>query len=107
VSYCSIRDITRACDGGGAKSSRRADPGEPDGVPRHDRLGRRHEVNNPNNLIMFNAPMILAAWETRALAGGALPENGDFPLGVSRTRDAEVSEARGGISSASSRSRRS
>jgi len=25
--------------------------------------GVAHEVNNPNNLVMFNAPMILSAWE--------------------------------------------
>ncbi|OGR18810.1 MAG: hypothetical protein A2559_07960, partial [Deltaproteobacteria bacterium RIFOXYD2_FULL_66_9] len=43
--------------------------------------GVAHEVSNPNNLVMFNAPMILAAWED------ALPaldryhrECGDFTL---------------------------
>jgi hypothetical protein len=43
--------------------------------------GVAHEVNNPNNLVMFNAPMIQSAWQD------ALPvldhynrENGDFSL---------------------------
>ncbi len=44
--------------------------------------GFAHEINNPNNLIMFNAPMILQAWKD---AEGILEkyrrEHGDFPLG--------------------------
>ncbi|MBI5905082.1 MAG: PAS domain S-box protein [Deltaproteobacteria bacterium] len=44
--------------------------------------GVAHEVNNPNNLIMFNAPMILAAWEDAApILDAYHRENGDFHLG--------------------------
>jgi len=68
--------------------------------------GVAHEVNNPNNLIMFNAPMILSVLED------ALPvldryrrENGDFPLGglpYSEMRDV-VPKLAAGISDASMR----
>jgi len=44
--------------------------------------GVAHEVNNPNNLIMFNAPMILSAWEDALpVLDAYLRENGDFHLG--------------------------
>jgi len=44
--------------------------------------GVAHEVNNPNNLVMFNAPMILSAWEDAVPVLDAYRrENGDFSLG--------------------------
>ncbi len=44
--------------------------------------GVAHEVNNPNNLVMFNAPMILSAWEDALpVLNAYCRENGDFPLG--------------------------
>ena len=40
-----------------------------------------HEVNNPNNLIMFNAPIILSAWSDAVpLLDAYSLENGDFSL---------------------------
>ena len=44
--------------------------------------GVAHEINNPNNLIMFNAPMIKAAWaDADKILEGYRRENGDFSLG--------------------------
>jgi hypothetical protein len=44
--------------------------------------GVAHEVNNPNNLIMFNAPMILSAWDDAVpVLEAYFRENGDFSLG--------------------------
>ena len=44
--------------------------------------GVAHEVNNPNNLIMFNAPMILSAWDDAApILETYFRENGDFSMG--------------------------
>jgi hypothetical protein len=41
-----------------------------------------HEVNNPNNLVMFNAPMILSAWDDAVpVLEAYFRENGDFSLG--------------------------
>ncbi len=43
--------------------------------------GVAHEVNNPNNLIMFNAPLVLSAWEdARPILDGYHRESGDFLL---------------------------
>jgi PAS domain S-box-containing protein len=43
--------------------------------------GVAHEVNNPNNLVMFNAPLILSAWEdARPILDGYHREGGDFLL---------------------------
>jgi PAS domain S-box-containing protein len=44
--------------------------------------GVAHEVNNPNNLVMFNAPMILSAWEDAMPVLDAYSrEKSDFSLG--------------------------
>ena len=68
--------------------------------------GVAHEVNNPNNLVMFNAPMILAAWEDALpILDAYLRENGDFLLGglsYSEMR-AVVPRLAAGISDASAR----
>jgi len=53
--------------------------------------GITHEINNPNNFIFLNAPMLKKAWESvaRILDKHAL-ENGDFPvakLPYSRARE--------------------
>jgi hypothetical protein len=68
--------------------------------------GVAHEVNNPNNLVMFNAPMILAAWEDALpILDDYLRENGDFLLGglsYSEMR-AVVPRLAAGISDASAR----
>jgi len=68
--------------------------------------GVAHEVNNPNNLVMFNAPMILSAWEDAVPVLDAYRrENGDFPLGglpYSEMREV-VPKLAAGISDASAR----
>jgi PAS domain S-box-containing protein len=68
--------------------------------------GVAHEVNNPNNLIMFNAPMILSAWEDAVpVLEAFFRENGDFSLGglpYSEMREVVPRLARG-ISDASLR----
>ena len=44
--------------------------------------GVAHEINNPNNLVMFNAPMILSSWEDAVpVLDAYFRENGDFSLG--------------------------
>ena len=60
--------------------------------------GVAHEINNPNNLVMFNAPMILSAWEdAEPVLDACFREKGDFPWGGSLLRDAGGGpEARGG-----------
>jgi hypothetical protein len=68
--------------------------------------GVAHEVNNPNNLIMFNAPMILSAWDDAVpILEAYFRENGDFSLGglpYSEMREVVPRLARG-ISDASLR----
>jgi C4-dicarboxylate-specific signal transduction histidine kinase len=68
--------------------------------------GVAHEVNNPNNLVMFNAPMILSAWADAVPVLDAYSrENGDFSLGglpYSEMREV-VPKLAVGISDASSR----
>jgi C4-dicarboxylate-specific signal transduction histidine kinase len=65
-----------------------------------------HEVNNPNNLIMFNAPMIVSAWDDAVpVLEAYFRENGDFSLGglpYSEMREVVPRLARG-ISDASLR----
>jgi signal transduction histidine kinase len=67
-----------------------------------------HELNNPNNLIMFNTPMIRQAWEDAVrILEGKRRETGDFPLGglpFSEMRDA-VPKLLEGITDASLRMR--
>jgi len=68
--------------------------------------GVAHEINNPNNLIMFNAPMILSAWEDAVpVLDDFFRENGDFSLGglpYSEMREV-VPKLATGISDASTR----
>ena len=68
--------------------------------------GVAHEVNNPNNLIMFNAPMVLSAWEdVRPVLEAHFRERGDFPLlGFTYSEMREVvPRLAAGISDASAR----
>jgi hypothetical protein len=68
--------------------------------------GVAHEVNNPNNLVMFNAPMILTAWDDALpVLDAFFRENGDFSLGglpYSEMREV-VPRLATGISDASAR----
>ena len=44
--------------------------------------GVAHEMNNPNNLVMFNVPLILSAWKDAVpVLDAFFRENGDFSLG--------------------------
>jgi PAS domain S-box-containing protein len=65
-----------------------------------------HEVNNPNNLVMFNAPLILSAWDDAVpVLDAFFRENGDFSLGglsYSEMREV-VPRLAAGISDASAR----
>ena len=60
--------------------------------------GVAHEVNNPNNLVMFNAPMILSAWEDAVpvLDAYSPGERRIFPGGASLLRDAGGGAETGG-----------
>jgi hypothetical protein len=68
--------------------------------------GVAHEVNNPNNLVMFNAPLILSAWDDAVpVLDAFFRENGDFSLGglpYSEMREV-VPRLAAGISDASAR----
>jgi hypothetical protein len=84
VSYCSFRDITERVR---MEEETKIQQAKLIHANRMAALGTivsgvAHEVSNPNNLIMFNAPLLLAAWED------ALPillrnyqENGEYLLG--------------------------
>jgi PAS domain S-box-containing protein len=84
VAYCTFRDITervRLEEEGRRKQAQLIH------ANRMATLGTivsgvAHEINNPNNLIMFNVPLVAAAWRdaTPALEAYAR-ERGDFPLG--------------------------
>jgi len=44
--------------------------------------GVAHEVSNPNNVVMFNAPIVLSAWRDAAdVLERQYRERGDFPVG--------------------------
>ncbi len=84
VAYCSFRDITSRVR---MEEEAKLHHAQLIHANRMASLGTivsgvAHEVNNPNNLIMFNAPMILSAWkDTVPILDGFLRENGDFTLG--------------------------
>jgi len=84
VAYCSFRDITARVR---MEEDAKLHQAQLIHANRMASLGTivsgvAHEVNNPNNLIMFNAPMILSAWKDAVpLLDAYSLENGDFPLG--------------------------
>jgi signal transduction histidine kinase len=44
--------------------------------------GTAHELSNPNNLIMFNAPLLMSAWQDALpVLARKYEENGEFSLG--------------------------
>lgn len=108
VSYCSFRDITARVR---MEEEGRLQQAQLIHANRMASLGTivsgvAHEVNNPNNLIMFNAPMILSAWEdAMPVLEAHFRESGDFPLGglpYSEMREV-VPRLAAGISDASAR----
>ena len=84
VSYCTFRDITARVR---AEEEAKARQAQLIHANRMTSLGTMvsgvaHEINNPNNLIMFNAPMIKAAWaDADKVLEEYRRENGDFSLG--------------------------
>jgi PAS domain S-box-containing protein len=84
ISYCTFRDITARVR---AEEEARARQAQLIHANRMTSLGTMvsgvaHEINNPNNLIMFNAPMIKAAWaDADKILEEYRRENGDFSLG--------------------------
>jgi PAS domain S-box-containing protein len=84
VAYCSCRDITTRIR---MEEEAKLHHAQLIHANRMSSLGMivsgvAHEVNNPNNLVMFNAPMILSAWDdARPVLDAFLRENGDFSLG--------------------------
>jgi len=84
VSYCSFRDITTRIR---MEDEAKLHQAQLIHANRMSSLGKivsgvAHEVNNPNNLVMFNAPMILSAWDDAVpVLDGFYREHGDFSLG--------------------------
>jgi PAS domain S-box-containing protein len=84
VSYCTFRDITARVR---AEEEARTRQAQLIHANRMTSLGTMvsgvaHEINNPNNLIMFNAPMIRAAWaDAERVLESHFRGNGDFSLG--------------------------
>jgi PAS domain S-box-containing protein len=84
VSYCTFRDVTARVR---AEEEVRARQAQLIHANRMTSLGTMvsgvaHEINNPNNLIMFNAPMIRAAWaDADRVLASHYRENGEFSLG--------------------------
>jgi len=108
VAFCSFRDITARIQ---MEEEAKVHQAQLIHANRMASLGTivsgvAHEVNNPNNLIMFNAPMILSAWDDAVpVLEAYFRENGDFSLGglpYSEMRDVVPRLARG-ISDASLR----
>ena len=108
VSFCSIRDITARVRMEEEAKLQQAQLIQANRMASLGTIvsGVAHEVNNPNNLIMFNAPMILSAWEdAKPVLEAHFRENGDFPLGglpYSEMREV-VPRLASGISDASAR----
>ena len=65
VSYCTVRDITARIRAEEEAKNRQAQLIHANRMSSLGTMvsGVAHEINNPNNLIMFNAPMIRAAWK--------------------------------------------
>ncbi|HEX9204907.1 MAG TPA: PAS domain S-box protein [Candidatus Deferrimicrobiaceae bacterium] len=108
VAYCSIRDITARVQMEEEAKHQQAQLIQANRMASLGTIvsGVAHEVNNPNNLIMFNAPMILSAWkDAKPVLDAHFRENGDFPLGglpYSEMREV-VHRLAEGISGASAR----
>lgn len=84
VSYCSIRDITERIR---MEEEAKVHQAQLIHANRMTSLGMivsgvAHEINNPNNLVMFNAPMIAAAWrDAEPVLSRSFRADGDFIMG--------------------------
>jgi PAS domain S-box-containing protein len=84
VTYCAFRDITERVR---LEEEARLQQAQLIHASRMATLGTivsgvAHEINNPNNLIMFNAPLVAAAWQDAApVLETYAREHGDFSLG--------------------------
>ena len=108
VVYCSFRDITNRIR---MEEEAKLQQAQLIHANRMTSLGKivsgvAHEINNPNNLIMFNAPMVLSAWKDAVPVLDAFSrDNGDFSLGglpYSEMKEV-VPKMAAGISDASAR----
>jgi len=84
ISYCTVRDITERIR---MEKEARHQQAKLIHASRMASLGAvvsgvAHEVNNPNNVVMFNAPIVLSAWRDAAeVLERQYRERGDFPVG--------------------------
>ena len=108
VVYCSVRDITTRVR---MEEDAKLQQAQLIHANRMTSLGKivsgvAHEINNPNNLVMFNAPLILSAWKDAVpVLDAFFRENGDFSLGglpYSEMKEV-VPKMTAGISDASAR----
>ncbi len=84
VSYCTFRDITDRIRSEEEAKSRQAQLIHASRMASLGTMvsGVAHEINNPNNLIMFNSPMLRAAWgDAERILARRFEEVGDFPVG--------------------------
>jgi len=84
VSYCTFRDITSRIEAEEAAKSRQAQLIHASRMASMGTMvsGVAHEINNPNNLIMFNAPMLRAVWsDSEKILSRRFEEEGEFPIG--------------------------
>ncbi len=84
VSYCTFRDITARVRAEEEAMARQAQLIHANRMTSLGTMvsGVAHEINNPNNLIMFNAPMIQAAWkDADKILEEYHREYGEFSLG--------------------------
>ncbi|PWB65287.1 MAG: hypothetical protein C3F14_05635 [Deltaproteobacteria bacterium] len=83
VSYCTFRDIT---DRVRMEEEAKIQQAQLIHANRMTSLGTivsgvAHEVNNPNNLVMFNAPLLLSAWQDALpVLAREYQENGEYAL---------------------------
>ncbi len=93
VSYCSFRDITERIRLEEEAKVRQAQLIHANRIASLGMLvsGVAHEINNPNNLVMFNAPILRNAWRDAVAELDRSAESADFPMGglpYSEMRDA-------------------
>jgi len=84
VSYCTFRDITSRIEAEESAKSRQAQLIHASRMASVGTMvsGVAHEINNPNNLIMFNAPMLRAVWkDSEKILSRRFEEEGEFPIG--------------------------